>query len=198
MSGRWLQEARKFISTASLKQLRTKHMLSLSQCCFGNKSDHWHAVIPHINTLAQSRGREMWVEGGRGREQEITREQKKTRQSERDRSEKKRHRKKKILTKTFKTMSFFLPYTICCTISTGDSIILCFKYLSPHFYLFIHTHTPLTELSRRNYFPRGCAFSIPVMCRIRRKEWWRSPTKWEKRSCWSSTTVRTGNSVKFL
>lgn len=80
MSGGRLQEARKFISTASLKQLRTKCMLSLSQCCFGNRSDHWHAVIPHINSLAENKGWVMWGETERGREQGMVREKAKERE----------------------------------------------------------------------------------------------------------------------
>lgn len=49
-------DSRKFISTASLKQLRTKCAPSLSQRCLGNRSDPWHAVIPNINPLAKIRG----------------------------------------------------------------------------------------------------------------------------------------------
>lgn len=105
------------------KQLKTKCMLGLSQCYFGNRSDRWHAVIPHINLLAQNKGWEMWGE------QQIGREWRKGR------------KRAKFLLQNFANGNFccklFSAYHIHCTIWERDSITLCFKYLSPPLCLFI-------------------------------------------------------------
>lgn len=179
MSGGRLQEVRKFISTASLKQLRTKCMLSLSQCCFGNRSDHWHAVIPHINPLAQNKGWEMCGETGRGREQEIVRERHREREKTNVSSSK--LCKRELLLQTFPTLS------IAQSVQGIPLLYVVNTCHLPCIYSSNYTHTPLNDVSTRSRFPWGGVVSIPVLGLQKRKLLvvlvGGSPRKWERKEC---------------